>query len=209
MKKIGLLILVFVLAATGVCFAKDKPIPKDKTLLLEDFESPISGGPSGTVDFGAGNGSTIIVEASRDIKHSGNQAIKVTYKAIPEGYMWVAKGFDLDASRAGWLVEPEDIKWEDYNAISFYMYGTNSKANIAFDIKDNGGEFWRFLVEDNFKGWRQIVIRFDKFFVRNDWQPDTADKNGELDLPLKSFQFEPRPEAKGIVYFDTVELREQ
>ncbi|TAM40455.1 hypothetical protein EPN54_02660, partial [bacterium] len=162
--------------------------------------------PEGTVDFGAGNGSSVAVSQATDIKNTGNQALKVVYDAVPGGYIYVARGTGLDAKNANWSIKPEDIKWENYSAISFYMYGTDSKEKIAFDIKDNGGEIWRFILEDNFKGWKQIICKFDKFMVRDDWQPDGADKNGKLDFPIKVFQFEPLPGSKGTLYFDTVEL---
>lgn len=182
------------------CFAQEKG------LLIDDFEIQVSGGPDGTVDFGAGGGSSVEVNQATDIRYSGEQSIKVVYDAVPGGYMWVARGFDLDAKNTAWLVRPEAVDWKKYNTISFYMYGSDSKAKIAFDIKDNGNEMWRFMIEDNFKGWKRMACPFNEFFARGDWQPDNADKNATLDFPLKSFQFEPRPEAKGIVYFDSVEL---
>ncbi len=175
-------------------------------LLLDDFEVAISGGPQGTVDFGAGNGSTVTVSAATDIKNSGNQALKVVYDAVPGGYIFVSRGSGLDAKNANWSIKPSDIKWEGYSAISFYVYGTDSKAKIAFDIKDNGGEIWRFITEDDFKGWKRVVASFDKFIVRDDWQPADADNNKKLDFPIKIFQFEPLPGSKGTLYFDTVEL---
>jgi len=199
MQKVPFILLFILCVGTFSC-------AQNEGLLIDDFECAISGGPDGTVDFGAGNGSSVDVTASTDIKHSGVQSIKVTFNAVPNGYMWVARGIDLDAKNSGWLVKPEDIKWNEYNAISFYLYGSDAKTKVAFDIKDNGNEIWRFMVEDNFKGWKQIICPFKEFFVRDDWQPDNADKNGVLDFPVKSFQFEPRPEAKGSLYFDTVEL---
>jgi hypothetical protein len=199
MRKINFALLL-TLSATIFCFAQEG------NLLIDDFEGEISGPPQGTVDFGAGGGSTIEVTAATDIKNTGAQSIKVVFDAVPGGYMWVARGFGLDAAKADWLVKPEDIKWDDYKAISFYMYGGNSKTQVAFDVKDSGNEIWRFMLEDNFTGWKQIVCPFDQFFARDDWQPDNADKNANLDFPIKSFQFEPRPEAKGTLYFDTVEL---
>ena len=199
MKKL-LVTLAFFLFLSTFCFAQEK------SLLIDDFEGVIVGGPDGTVDFGAGGGSTVEVAAATDIKYSGKQSLKVVYNAVPGGYMWVARGFNLDTKNAGWKVLPEDIKWEEYNAFSFYMYGNDSQTKIAFDIKDNGNEMWRFMVEDNFKGWRKINCSFNEFFARSDWQPDNADKNASLDFPIKSYQFEPRPEAKGILYFDDVEL---
>jgi len=176
------------------------------SLLIEDFEVPISGGAEGTVDFGAGNGSNVTVTADKSIKNSGDQAIRIDYDAVPGGYMYIAKGAGLDAKNASWSLKPEDIKWEEYSAVSFYIYGADSKHNLAFDIKDNGGELWRFTVVDDFKGWKKVVCVFDKFIVRDDWQPDSADKNGKLDFPIKIFQFEPLPEGKGTIYIDTVEL---
>lgn len=196
--KLTLLIVLFL---TGVCFAQND------ALLLDDFEGEISGGPEGTVDFGAGNGSSVEVSADHQIKNSGEQSLRVDFDALVDGYMWVARGFGLDAANACWLVEPEAIEWNEYNAFSFYMYGTDSKANLAFDIKDNGSEMWRFMVADDFTGWKQLILPFNGFFARDDWQPDDADGNLNLDFPIKSFQFEVRPEAKGTLYFDTVELK--
>jgi len=196
----------FFLAAIMVLFGAGICLAEGDNLLLDDFEVSVSNGPEGTVDFGAGNGSSVTVSAVSDIKNSGNQALKVIYDAVPGGYMYVSRGTGLDAKNANWTLKPSDIKWENYSAISFYVYGTDSKAKIAFDLKDNGGEIWRFITVDDFKGWKKVVCSFDKFSVRDDWQPPDADKNAQLDFPIKIFQLEPLPESKGVLYFDTVEL---
>lgn len=198
--RITKLVIAMVLLAGAVALAQGE------ALLLDDFETPVSGGPQGTVDFGSGGDSSVEVAASADIKNSGSQSIKITYTAAAGGYMWVARGFGLDSANAGWLVKPEDIKWDRYSAMSFYMYGSGSGAMVAFDVKDSGNEMWRFMLKDDFSGWKKITCSFSEFFARGDWQPDNADKNAAFDFPLRSFQFEPRPEAKGVVYFDTVEL---
>ncbi|MFA4992356.1 MAG: carbohydrate binding domain-containing protein [Candidatus Omnitrophota bacterium] len=203
MKKVFFLAVLAVLSAEGIVLAEGN------NLLVDDFEIAITGGPDGTVDFGAGNGSSVEVIESTDIKNSGNKAMKVVYDAVGGGYIYVSRGTGLDAKNANWNINPSDIKWEEYNAISFYVYGTDSKARIAFDIKDNGGEIWRFVTEDDFKGWKRVVCNFDKFVVRDDWQPESADKNLQLDFPIKIFQFEPLSESKGTLYFDTVELVKQ
>jgi hypothetical protein len=199
MKKVIFFAAVLFLSAAGICSAEE-------TLLLDDFEVTVSGGAEGTVDFGAGNGSAIKVIGATDVKNSGKQSLKVDYDAVAGGYIYIARGSGLDAKNAVWPVTQSDIKWEEYSAISFYLYGSDSKKMIALDIKDNGGEIWRFLVEDNFKGWKKVVCSFDKFMVRDDWQPQDADNNLNLDFPIKIFQFEPLPESKGTLYFDTVEL---
>ncbi|MCX5669647.1 MAG: chondroitinase family protein [Candidatus Omnitrophica bacterium] len=197
---------LFFLAAIMFLFGAGSGLAEGNNLLLDDFEISVSGGPEGTVDFGSGNGSTVEVTQATEIKNTGNQSLKVTYDAVSGGYIYVARGAGLDAKNAQWTVKPADVKWEDYSAISFYVYGTDSKAKIAFDIKDSGGEIWRFITDDDFKGWKKVVVSFDKFLVRDDWQPDGADKNGQIDFPIKVFQFEPLPGSKGTLYFDTVEL---
>ncbi len=200
MKKTIYLILVLVF----VCFTLSFAASED--LLIDGYEVNISGGPDGTVDFGSGNGSTVEVSASKDILSSGSQSLKVDYDAVPGGYIWIARGSGLDAKNATWLRDPQGIDWVQYKAIAFYMHGNDSKAQVAFDVKDSGGEIWRFIVDDNFKGWKQVVCPFGSFSVRSDWQPDSADKNDKMDFPLKSYQFEPLPESKGTLYFDDVEL---
>lgn len=181
-------------------------IAQGQDLLIDDFEGLLSGGKEGTVDFGSGNGSKVQISAEKEIKYSGEQSIKIDYEAVAGGYMWIARGFGLDVNNSSWLIRPEQIDWSNYYGFSFYMYGSDSKTKIAFDIKDNGNEMWRFIIEDNFKGWKRIICSFKEFFARFDWQPDNSDRNLNLDFPVKSFQFEPLPEAKGVIYFDKVEL---
>lgn len=200
MKKIFFVTFAITFLALGLCLAQEKG------LLLDDYEGAISGGPDGTVDFGAGNGSSVEVTKDTSIKHTGDQSLKVNYDAVSGGYMYIAKGSDLDAKNASWFIKPADIDWSNYNAISFYVYGTDSKAQIAVDLKDNGNELWRFVFTDDFKGWKPVLCLFSDFYARSDWQPDSADKNGNLDFPIKSYQFEVLPVAKGTLYFDTAEL---
>ncbi len=198
--------IVIIAVVLAICLAGFMIFSEEKVLLLDDFEGAISGGPNGTVDFGAGAGSSVEVSAETMIKYSGKQSLKVVFDAVPDGYMWVARGFGLDAKNTMWLIKPNKIKWPKYKALTFEMYGNNSKARVAFDIKDSGNEIWRFMVDDNFTGWKKITCPLNEFFARGDWQPDSADKNAVLNFPVKSFQFEPRPQARGTLYFDHVEL---
>jgi len=207
MKKIlwGCVVLTLMgwLAAVGA-LAEDAG---KKSLVLDDFESEIISGPKGTIDAGAGNGSSVTVSADKEIKKSGGQSLKIDFDAVSGGYIWVARGFNLDVKGADrWAKKPQDIAWANYGAISFYLYGTASGARMAFDIKDAGGEMFRFMVTDDTNGWKQIVCPFDEFFPRGDWQPSTADVNGALDFPVMSFQFEPIAIAKGTIDVDDVSL---
>lgn len=195
-------LVLFIVSFLFVCSS----YAQDTGLLIDDFEGAITGGADGTADFGSGNGSSVVVTASPEMAKSGAQSLKVVYNAVAGGYMWIARGFGLDAANSAWLAQPKDIDWQQYNAFSFQMYGSDTKAQIAVDIKDNGGEMWRFIVNDNFTGWQEIICPLDQFFARSDWQPQDADKNDTLDFPVKSYQFEVLPEAKGTLYFDEVKL---
>ncbi|MDP2939252.1 MAG: carbohydrate binding domain-containing protein [Candidatus Omnitrophota bacterium] len=193
-----LLIFIFCFAIYG--FAEEK------SLLIDNLDGPIHTGAEATVDYGAGNGSSVEVSSDTHIKYFDKQSLKVVYDAVAGGYMWVARGFGLDAQKAVWLKKPEEIDWKAYNCISFYMYGSNSKVRVAFDVKDSGNEMFRQVTTDDFNGWKQIVLQFKDFKPREDWQPANANKNANIDFPIKSYQFEPLPESKGTLYFDRVEL---
>lgn len=201
MKAIKLILLSGLLTIAASCIAQTN------ALLIDDLEIAVSGGENGTVDFGSGSGSSVSVLSDTAIKQSGSQSLKIDYDAVSGGYIWIARGFGLDAKNAGWLIKPGDISWSGYKALSLYVYGSGSKTKIAIDIKDNGGEMWRFIFNDDFTGWKQIVCPFNEFFARGDWQPSAADKNAVLDFPLTSYQLEPLPEAKGVFYIDTVGLK--
>lgn len=174
-------------------------------VLVDDFEGAIIQGQ--TIDAGTGNGSSLVVSGDLSVKHSGAQSLKLDYDAVPGGYMWVSRGYGLGVKgAAAWLVEPEKVDWTKYGAISFYFKGSGSGASMAFDIKDKWGEIFRFMVTDDSADWKRVVCPFDQFFVRGDWQPDSADKNAILDFPVRSFQFEFIAVAKGAVNIDEVQL---
>ena len=181
-------------------------VSQNGSVLIDSFEGDISGGPQGTVDYGSGNGSSVVVSAATDIKQDGLQSLKVEYDAIQDGYMWMARGFGLDAVNAAWIVMNTDIDWTVYANLSFSLYGNAGKEVIAVDVKDAGGEMWRYKITDDTAGWKTVVCPLNQFEARSDWQPDSADKNGMMDFPLKSYQFEVLAPAKGVVYFDKVEL---
>ena len=198
MRKLVLLLASVLIVALGCSRSP-------KSVILDSFEGVLN---HKTVDFGSSSNSSIKVKASQDKKACGNQSMEIIYNLKPSGYMWAARGFRLDVKGAAqWLVKPEDIKWQKYDAISVYAYGANSGGVIAFDVKDSGGEMWRFLIDDNFTGWKKIICPFNRFFPRKDWQPQNADNNGKLDFPIMSFQFEPLLPGKGVYYFDCVTIQ--
>ncbi len=189
------LISVFLIIGCG----RTKP-----ELLIDSFEGDLN---DQTVDFGASEGSSVDIQAERTSKVCGEQSLKLTYDLKPSGYMWVARGYNLDVKGAAqWLVKPQRISWKRYQGISISMHGSERGGMLALDVKDAGGELWRFLLDGNFTGWKEIVCPFSEFFARQDWQPQNAQKNGVLDFPIVSFQFEPRLPGKATYYFDCVKL---
>jgi hypothetical protein len=203
MKKV--VIFIIVLAALGASFYLVRPYFAPPEVLIDSFEGPLD---AQTVDYGASENSQVAVHAYKTLKVCGEQSLKIEYNLKPSGYMWVARGYGLDVAGAGrWEIEPEKIFWKRYNAFSVSMRGRNAGGVIAFDIKDAGGEMWRFLLADDFEGWKEIVCPFEQFFLRGDWQPEDARKDEVLDFPIKSFQFEPRLPGTGVYYFDCVKLK--
>ena len=193
-------ILIISLLTVGFMGCSSAPVE----VTIDSFEGPLT---KETVDYGASEGTSLKVEADTTIKMCGSQSLKIEYELKPSGYMWIARGYNLDVKGAAkWEVLPQDVKWRAYNAISLEMYGSNSGGVVAFDIKDKGGEIWRYIIDDDFTGWKEIICPFKDFFVRKDWQPDSATKNETLDFPVMSFQFEPRLPGKGVYYFDCVKL---
>lgn len=178
--------------------------PALKPLLLDSFEGKID---SSTVDFGSSDNSEIKVFASSDKKLCGEQSLEIAYRLEPGGYMWAARGWGLDVEGAAcWLIKPADIQWQKYGAISLAMYGQESGAMYAFDLKDKGGQIWRYLIDDDFSGWKEIIISLDNFFSRTDWQPEEAEITETMDFPIKSYQFEPLLPGTREAYFDCLKL---
>lgn len=198
MKKVmfkGILVVLFV---GGCVMGPSKP------LMLDDFEGKIN---EETVDFGSGSGSEVKVVADEEVVNTGEQSLKISYKAVPSGYMWVARGYELDVKGADkWLRPPQDIRWESYGGFSFHIYSEKKGVMIVFDVKDKNKEMWRKVFTLKKKGWQKIEVPFDKLFARTDWQPEKATLNGELDYPIKSYQFEIRTPGEGVLYVDTVKL---
>ena len=199
MKRSNFITLVSLLICVFIGCAK---VPDE--VMIDSFEWPID---KETVDYGASEGSSVKVEADTQQKVCDAQSLKIEYELKPSGYMWIARGYGLDVKGAArWLIAPAEIKWKAYNAISLQIYGSNSGGVVAFDIKDAKGEIWRFIIDDDFSGWKEIICPFKDFFVRRDWQPDKATKNDLIDFPIMSFQFEPRLPGTGTFYFDCVKV---
>ncbi len=196
--KRNIFAVVFLMFLSGCVLSPTKP------LMLDDFEGKIN---QNTVDFGAGNNSQIDVTVSTDIVNTGKQSLKVAYETVPSGYMWVARGYELDVKGADkWSMAPQKIRWQGYQGFSFYIYSAKKGVMIAFDVKDKDKEMWRKVFTVKKEGWQEIIVPFGELFARTDWQPENAELNGQIDYPIKSYQFEVRTPGEGVIYIDTVKL---
>lgn len=76
--------------------------------------------------------------------------------------------------------------WSNYNAISFWVLGSATDAEIQFEIFDNrnpdldgdSAERWFYRFVDDSRGWTLHEIPFVDFQRRSDWQPDGALDDG-------------------------------
>jgi len=199
---------LYVFLAGFLVFSLISYAQTEKELLLDSFEGELN---SRTVDFGAGDDSLIEVDASTELKVCGAQSMKIKYDLKPGGYIWIVRRDEADKSKSKkegniWLVNPRKIDWEKYDALSLQMYGRKSNAIITFGIKDVKGEIWRFIILDDFKGWKEVVCPFSQFYAHRGQQPQNAEFNKILDFPIKSFLIEPNIPGEGVYYFDCVKL---
>lgn len=206
MKKI-VIFLIIIIVFVVLCYMYSRL--GSNLFVIDSFEGQIIGGDNATVDYGSGSGATVFVSGVKyPVKH-GSQAIKIVYDATSGGYMWIARGYNLSQENAGqWTVRPEKIKWENYDAIAFDLYGEASGNEIAVDLVDNCKEYWRATIKDDTRGWKGVVIPFSDFLPRTDWQPDNAIRNNMIDYPVMVFRFEPL-EGSGTIYVDKVCLRKR
>lgn len=200
-KIINHAILILALLISGYFIFKTNG-SKDGSLMLDSF-----GGELGlsTVACGASSDSSILVEPDTKIKSCGKQSMKVIYNLSKTGNVHCAKGYGLEVPKSRWEISFETVDWLGYGAFSIQFYGNNS-GEVAFDLLDNGGEIYRFMILDNFKGWKEIIIPFSALKPLSDFHQQKAHGNNQIDLPIKAFQLEPMTSGKGSFNVDCVKL---
>jgi hypothetical protein len=196
----------------GCIYVYVSSISKD-SVLVESFEGKIG---ADTVDYGSSENSSMIVKASTKASKCGRQSVELKYDLKPYGYVYFAKGYGLHhrkdtnswgGGRSGWIVPPEKISWKDYEAFSIALKG-KGVGKVAIDLKDSGGELWRYTLHVDTPQWKKFTIPFDDLAVRRDWQPESAVLNKYIDYPFNSFQIEPKKLGSGTLYADCVQFVE-
>ncbi|MEM7127488.1 MAG: carbohydrate binding domain-containing protein [Chloroflexota bacterium] len=107
---------------------------------------------------------------------------------------------------------PQD--WSDSVSIQFWLYGANSGEPIQFEIFDNRSdpdsdtsERFEYRFEDNFTGWKQIIIPFTTFRRATDSQPPDAPDDGLTLTEVWGYSFV-LPAASGSLYVDDIALND-
>jgi beta-glucanase (GH16 family) len=153
-------------------------------IIIDDFEieelfagQDASGNNVGYIPWGdtAGNVSLRLVDAVR--RDQKTRSLTIDFDIAAWG------GFSrLFTDGESWTTQD----WTAYNAISFWYMGSNTGAEIQFEVFDNrnpelGGdtaERWFYRFVDNSYSWQLIEIPFVEFARRSDWQPTGALDDG-------------------------------
>lgn len=103
--------------------------------------------------------------------------------------------------------------WTSHNAVSFWIYGTETGGMIQMDIFDNRSgpgdtaERWFFRFADDFVGWRKLTIPFTLFKRRTDFQPNGAPNDGFGLNEVSGYAFGfPAGVGAHVAYLDDVTL---
>jgi len=163
----------------------------DRTVLLDDYETPVLLGqpPVGYFTFNDGPQSTVTIgqEPQERGDVPDNDVLAGTYQIRDGGY----GGFSDN------LADSQD--WSGFRGLRFWWYASQASnpasptagADIAIEIKDGGpdaehSEQWRTTFKDNWGSstsrWKLVELPFSSF-VPSGYQPGSAEtQNGTLDL---------------------------
>lgn len=182
--------------------------------LLADFEADELytaqdefGNNIGIVSWGdtEGNVELSLTDATRE--QTTNRALTIKYDITTFG------GFSHVLTDDGETWTSQD--WTAFNAITFWFLGSNTGAEVQFEIFDNRSpesdgdtaERWFYRFVDDSYGWKLIEIPFNEFQRRSDWQPDGAPNDG-LNLDAVSGYAFTLPTGTGsqVAFIDDVGL---
>lgn len=208
MKKNVLLIVALILVSI-TAFAADVAQPTAGGMMVANFEGfdgtlSVGGGSpvfektiwSAYNDADASKGSKIAAEVTNDAAN-GSKAIKLTWTL--DGWCGMIVGGEDYANNPTW-------NWSNYKNLSFYIKSADDKkANLVVRLSDVNDERFGSPTIKVTPEWQQVVIPFDKFKARSDWQPNTAKRDTFLDFPIREIEFAPQS-PKGNVIIDMIEV---
>lgn len=164
MRRNRLILLLFVSAALWlgvmglVGIGRTTRVAAESTAdfpIIADFEGGV---PAGWFVYGDwGNvsinlGTTVIADSDPDALPGqiGNNEVLSGTVSVPT---WGGFGAGLNPVQ----------DWSDYDAVSFWFYGSNSGTTHEFEIQTAPGDDRRATFVDSFSGWRQIILPFSTF----------------------------------------------
>ncbi len=215
MHKRWLILFILLLVMAAQVSAQADPVPLD--LVVDDFEAGLphiadsSGTAIGFVPWGSEPGNVVL--SARQIVGASTYALPGT--TTPANTV-LALDYDI-GSWGGFTHAFADgttwtsMDWTAYNALSFWVFGSASGAQIQFDLFDNRSatlpgdtaERYFYRIDDDYSGWRQITIPFELFRRRTDFQPSGAPNDG-LGLDAVSGYAVGLPAGAGTVLLDQV-----
>ncbi|MCX7820804.1 MAG: hypothetical protein N2258_03920 [Brevinematales bacterium] len=137
-----------------------------------------------------------VIEKYNINTYNGGSAIVKYYYSdqylLMENKSLVIEAFIPFSSWAGIniLFDNKEIIWTKYNTIKFWLYGTKSNNSYLIQLIDKNNESFAHIMYDNWKGWKQIRIPFEKIKSRMDYQDSRARVNRKIDFPIKTLNFE-------------------
>ncbi|MDX2160275.1 MAG: family 16 glycosylhydrolase [bacterium] len=195
MFRAFLLSMVFVIGTFSVS-GQDQQAPPSEPVMLERLIDDFESGLPITYDAaGVGIGFVPWGDTTGNVVLSARQVLPNAPLAIPMLADVPNTVLAVDFQIASWggffhiFTDGEDwvgMDWRDYNAFSFWMYGTGSNGTLQFELADNlnrdfpGDSAERYLYRfiDDAAGWRQITIPFAALQRRTDYQPPGAPDDG-------------------------------
>lgn len=217
MPKRLLLVLALLLALAIQVSAQADPITPD--LIIDDFETGVplvldeSNTAVGFVPWGSEPGNVVL--SARQIVGASTYALPTT---MTTANTVLALDYDIGSwggfthaftDGAAWT----SMDWTPYSALTFWLFGSASGAQIQIDLFDNRSatqpgdtaERYFYRIPDDFSGWRQFVIPFELFQRRTDFQPGGAPNDG-LGLDAVSGYAVGLPAGTGTVLLDDMGL---
>jgi hypothetical protein len=132
-------------------------------------DTPITDGLVLWLDFNEGSGTTAYDKSGNGNDGTIYGAIWTSMQTLTDDSLTVKSGVDsLKIVQNGlWRIRHEysaPQTWEAYDAISFWWYGNNTGKTIQVKISSDPNDLWNnyyyYGIEENWSGWRQIVIPF-------------------------------------------------
>jgi hypothetical protein len=170
--RLGLLALQAQIQGARECMLREEvPVPRASAGTLHDFDAPLA---TGTDEWGTPLGYSAFSGPDTRVSFAATDAYPA--RAGIKGGNHVLR-LDLDVSSWGGVIHrfayqaverwtPHD--WHLLDGFSFWFHGTNSGAEVFFDILDNrnpcsktdDAERFRYRFSDDVAGWRLIKVRF-------------------------------------------------